>query len=217
MFTGIIEEIGTIKSLAKGPKSAKIEVACSHCQKDLSIGESIAVNGACLTVTRFDQKSFTADIMAETLDRTTLGELKAGDSVNLERALPATGRFNGHMVQGHIDAHRHNKKNRKTGAKTAFIISKPQPPSCPISWKKARWALNGISLTVAAVMSNRFSVALIPHTLKITTFGKLNTGDRINLETDIIGKYIVKLMGKSPWQRQTTAGNPKILRFYLAS
>ncbi len=194
MFTGIIEEIGTIRRIEYAAKSCVLIVSAKTVLEDVHIGDSIAVNGTCLTVCRFDKDSFSADVMPETMRRTNLGTLKNGSNVNLERAMPANGRFGGHIVSGHIDGTgRVSAKRREDNAVWVTIAA----DSAILRYivEKGSIAIDGISLTVAAVTSSDFSVSIIPHTGAETTLLQKNTGDIVNLECDIVAKYIEKLCG----------------------
>jgi riboflavin synthase len=193
MFTGIIEEIGTVTSVVKGEKSCKLTITGNVIFDDIKLGDSVSVNGVCLTVTSMTKSSFTADVMAETMRRSSLGMLKNGSRVNLERAMSANGRFGGHIVSGHIDS---------TGEIISLI------PEGNAVWvtvhadlntlryivEKGSIAIDGISLTVAEVTNQYFRVSIIPHTRMQTTLLSKKSGDTVNLECDIIGKYIEKLM-----------------------
>lgn len=193
MFTGIIEETGTIGNIKKGSVSAVLRISCSKVLEDVHLGDSIAVNGVCLTVTSFDSSGFTADVMHETLNRSSLGALKPGSPVNLERAMAAGGRFGGHIVSGHIDGTGTIKKLEKDENAVWFYIS------CSDSLlryiiEKGSITIDGISLTVAKLHSDGFSVSIIPHTLAQTILAFKKPGDIVNLENDCIGKYVERLM-----------------------
>ncbi len=192
MFTGIVEETGTINSILQKGNSLVLGINCSFAG-DLALGESVAVNGVCLTVTKKTQNVFYADVTPETFRRTGLGELKNGSSVNLERALKSDGRFGGHIVSGHIDGtgffvsceHEENAKNIKIAVNSnlgKYII------------EKGSICIDGISLTVANVNYGSeetvFEVAVIPHTWEQTTLSKKSNGDKVNIECDLVGKYI---------------------------
>ena len=193
MFTGIVEEMGTIRSISKGSKSAVLTIEASAVLEGSKIGDSIAVNGVCLTVTSITATQFCADVMAETLRRSSLGELKRGSKVNLERAMSADGRFGGHIVSGHIDG-------------TGTIVSLTpednavwvtiQAPDRILKYivEKGSIAIDGISLTVAGVTDSSFSVSVIPHTGSETTLLQKKPRDVVNLENDIIGKYVDRLL-----------------------
>jgi len=194
VFTGIVEEIGMIKEVIPGSRSIKLTVKCEKIMEDVKIGDSIAVNGICLTVTSFDPGAFTADVMPQTMRKTNLGRLRAGEKVNVERALRLVDRLGGHIVTGHIDG-------------TGVVSSKEEEDNAiwlEISASsdilkyivvRGSVALDGTSLTVAYVDENSFKVSLIPHTASVTILGSKKPGDRINIECDMLGKYVEKLMG----------------------
>lgn len=193
MFTGIIEEIGTIKSINSNGISSQLCISANKILEDTKIGDSIAVNGVCLTVTSIKSNLFTADVMAETLRRSNLGSLIPQSKVNLERAMPANGRFGGHIVSGHIDG---------TGT---IVETKPEGNAVWIKINcssnllkyiihKGSITIDGISLTVAKVTDSDFSVSIIPHTAANTTLLQKKSGDVVNLENDVVGKYIEKLL-----------------------
>lgn len=201
MFTGLVEEVGTLKSVKRGGGSCVLTVECSRVLEGSRVGDSIAVNGVCLTVTSMGGAYFTADAMPETLDRSSLGKLPAGSPVNLERAMPADGRFGGHIVSGHID-----------GMGTVMSITPDEnavwyrigaePKLLRYIVEKGSITIDGISLTVADTDSESFSVSIIPHTQKETSLRSLRSGSAVNLETDIIGKYVEKLMQPEPEIKQ---------------
>jgi len=193
MFTGIIEEIGKIQSIRKGAESAVISVQAKKIMQDVRLGHSIAVNGVCLTVTSFSQSSFTADVMHETLNRSSLGNLQTGSSVNLERAMSTNSRFGGHIVSGHIDGTGTVSSIRKDGNAVWYTI-KTAPEIMRYIIEKGSIAIDGISLTVAEVHKDGFSVSIIPHTAVITIMSGKHVGDKVNLENDCIGKYVERLM-----------------------
>lgn len=193
MFTGIVEELGTVVSISKGVKSSQLTLQGKLIFEDMHIGDSIAVNGVCLTVTEKTVNTFTVDVMAETLRRSSLGSLSKGSKVNMERAMAANGRFGGHIVSGHIDG---------TGTIESFVrednavwvtIATPAKLLKYII-EKGSITIDGISLTVAYVDSRCFKVSLIPHTAANTTLLMKKARDTVNLENDIVGKYIDKLM-----------------------
>lgn len=193
MFTGIVEELGTIRSIRRGRVSAVLSIGAEKILSDLKIGDSVAVNGVCLTATSRDSGGFTADVMHETLDRSSLGALVPGSFVNLERAMPADGRFGGHIVSGHIDGVGKICSVRPDDNALWYTISAP-PEILRYVVEKGSVAIDGISLTVAAVEPEAFSVSVIPHTAAVTLLGKKRAGDVVNLENDIIGKYVDKLL-----------------------
>ncbi len=193
MFTGIVEEVGIVKGIKKGTDSAVLAIQAKKVLEDIHMGDSIAVNGVCLTVINFSGNEFCADVMHETLDRSSLREAKPGTAVNLERAMPVNGRFGGHIVAGHVDG---------TGVVTAiekddnavWFTLRAEPSILRYIVEKGSIAIDGISLTVAKVNTETFSVSLIPHTVSHTALADKRVGDRMNLENDIIGKYVEKLM-----------------------
>ena len=194
MFTGIVEEIGTIQGIRRGVHSSSLTIQGNMIFDDLKLGDSVAVNGVCLTVADHSKNTFTADVMHETLNRSSIGELKAGSHVNLERAMPANGRFGGHIVTGHIDGTGTITEIKKDDNAILYTVKAPDKIMKYIV-EKGSIAIDGISLTVAAVTSERFSVSIIPHTSKSTILSEKSVGDTVNLENDVIGKYIEKLMG----------------------
>ncbi len=202
MFTGIIEEIGHVQRINQQSRSAQIQVKASKVLHDATVGDSIAVNGVCLTVVSFDAQHFIADVMPETVDKTTLHELKPGSPVNLERALQVGARLGGHIVQGHIDAL--GTIVQKQVLEIAIIYRiKTTTELLQFVVPKGSVAIDGISLTVVDVFQDSFTVSLIPHTAHETILGGKNPGERVNLESDIIGRYVQHLMSrKGPDMRQ---------------
>ena len=190
MFTGLIEEQGRVLT---PPRNGKLSLAASKVTEGLALGDSIAVNGVCLTVSAFSGQRFTADVMPETLHRSNLGELRTGSLVNLERALPATGRFGGHFVSGHIDGVGSLLSVRPEGNALIFSI-RAAPELLRGIVEKGSVAIDGISLTVVEVTETLFSVSVIPHTAAVTTLAGQRPGDRLNLETDMIGKYVLRAL-----------------------
>lgn len=193
MFTGIVEEVGNVREIRKGQTSSFIEIQAKTVLSDVHLGDSIAVNGVCLTVTEFSADSFRADVMNETLNRSSLGSLRSGSHVNLERAMPANGRFGGHIVSGHIDGTGVITDIRRDGISVWYTIGTTAAVMRYIV-EKGSVAIDGISLTVAKVTDSSFSVSIIPHTAEQTVLSYKKTGDTVNLENDIIGKYVEKLM-----------------------
>ena len=203
MFTGIVEELGHVVALERGADSARLTVAGPLVVSDAVHGASISVNGVCLTVVEHDEERFTVDVMAESLARTSLGALAPGDRVNLERAMAAGGRFGGHVVQGHVDG-------------TARILARTPGDR----WEVVRFSLgadlaryvvekgsitvDGVSLTVSAVGDDWFEVSLIPTTLALTTLGHKGVGDPVNLEVDVLAKYVERLLATTPTPHSTT-------------
>lgn len=199
MFTGIIEEVGTIRSIRKGTRSAVLGIECRKVLEGTKIGDSIAVNGVCLTVTGMDSHGYTADVMAETLDRSSLGLLQSRSRVNLERAMAVGGRFGGHIVAGHIDGTGTVCDIRKDDTAVWYRIS-AESHILRYIVEKGSIAIDGISLTVADVSEDCFSVSVIPHTCQETNLADRTAGDKVNLECDMIGKYVEKLCGTGVWR-----------------
>lgn len=193
MFTGIIEEIGALMSIRHGPDSAQLVIEAEKVLEDSRVGDSIAVNGVCLTAVRFDSRRFTADVMAETLSKTNLGRLHSGDKVNLERALRLGDRLGGHLVSGHIDGVGTITRQERHDIATLISVRAPQEIMRYLI-KKGSVAIDGASLTVVDLDTEHFRVSLIPHTAHATVLGLKRVGDMVNLEADIIGKYVEKLV-----------------------
>ncbi len=189
MFTGIVEEIGEIYSVRKTDKSAVISIQGNKIFKDLKLGDSIAVNGICLTVDHINNNSFTSDVMMETLNRTTLNTVTRGCHVNLERSLPVNGRLGGHMVSGHVDGIGRVSFIHKEGNSIWYTIRASDEIMRYII-EKGSVAIDGISLTVAKTEENNFSVSVIPHTLNSTILSEKTIGSTVNLENDLVGKYL---------------------------
>lgn len=194
VFTGIIEECGTVLDVLKNGVSGSVQIQASTVLEGTKTGDSIAVNGVCLTVTKLTKSSFTADVMAETFRRTNLGNLGKNSRVNLERAMAADGRFGGHIVSGHIDGTGIISRIKEEGNAVWIYISAPQS-ILNLIVEKGSVAVDGISLTVAAVSDKEFAVSVIPHTRENTALSGKKTGAVVNLENDIIGKYVQKLTG----------------------
>jgi len=194
MFTGIVEEMGWVVAMERGERSATITVGASVVQSDARLGDSVAVNGCCLTVVAIEENSLTFEAIPETLARTSLGKLALGDAVNLERSLAANGRLGGHFVQGHIDGVGEILALREDD--NAIIMEIGVPESLLRYFvEKGSVAVDGVSLTVASLLTNGFTVWTIPHTRAVTTLGNRNVGDSVNIECDLLGKYIERLMG----------------------
>ncbi len=188
MFTGIVEEVGRVVSASKG----SLKIAAADVLEGMQNGDSMAANGVCLTVTAFDDKSFSADVMPETLDKTNLGLLRPGDGVNLERPLAANGRLGGHLVQGHIDDRGWLSSVSRRGE--ALLLSFDTPARLmPYIVEKGFIAVDGVSLTVVSRDNNSFQVSIVGYTRQNTTLGNRGVGDAVNLEVDIIAKYVEQL------------------------
>jgi riboflavin synthase len=213
MFTGIVEELGEVRTVAVQGDSAKLSVTASVVLRDVRLGDSIAVNGICLTVTSFSAREFIADVMPETLRKTNLGRLQSGDAVNLERALAFGGRLGGHLVSGHVDGVGMITEKRIEGNAVVFRFSAP-PEVLHYIIPKGSIAVDGISLTVADVAAETFSVSIIPHTASLTTLGNKKKGDPVNLENDMIGKYVARLLSV---QRETTEKKDLSMEFLKAN
>lgn len=206
MFTGIVEETGKIESVTKGSKSAILTVAAHKVLENTKIGDSIAVNGVCLTVTSISGNKFTADVMAETIRRSSLGSLKHGSKVNLERAMAADGRFGGHIVSGHIDGVGTIRSLIREDNAVWVEIETPDKLLKYIV-EKGSIAIDGISLTVAKLTDDSFSVSVIPHTGEETTLLTKKPGDIVNLENDIVGKYVERFINFNAGDTGRTQNN----------
>ncbi|AKN33704.1 riboflavin synthase subunit alpha [Clostridium carboxidivorans P7] len=193
MFTGIIEEVGRILSISKGINSAQINIEAKKVLEDVKLGDSIAVNGVCLTVTSFKHNSFTVDVMPETMRRSSLNNLKKGSLVNLERALALGDRLGGHIVSGHIDCTGKVVNIKNEDIATWITVEVPDDALKYIVLKGSI-TIDGVSLTVAEVNEKSFSVSLIPHTKGETTLYEKNLGEEVNIECDLIGKYVERLV-----------------------
>ncbi len=204
MFTGIIEEMGKMKKIQHGTDSARLTLEASEVLKDVRLGDSIAVNGICLTVVHFNERFFDVDVMAETLRKTNLEGLKPGDRVNLERALRVGDRLGGHIVSGHIDGVGVITRQKR---EDIAVLTEIRAPAEVMKYvvKKGSVSIDGISLTVVDCTGDSFQVSLIPHTASLTTLGYKKTGDRVNLEADIIGKYVERLLGLNTGEAGTPA------------
>lgn len=194
MFTGLVAELGTVEKLARQGESYHLTLAARKVLHNLKIGDSVAVNGVCLTVVQMDDAGFTADVMPETVRLTNIGSLHAGDRVNLERTLRLCDGLDGHIVSGHVEGLGVIASRRPDGIAIVVTITTP-PELLRYIIKKGSIAIDGISLTVTQVTDTSFSVSLIPHTAKETTLGFKDVGDSVNLETDIIGKYVERMLG----------------------
>jgi riboflavin synthase len=195
MFTGIVEEMGSVKAFRREAGGARLTISASTVLGNTALGDSICVNGVCLTVVEKGTAEFSADIAQETLKVTDLGNMRVGQQVNLERALQLSARIGGHLVTGHVDAVGRIREKRQEGNSWRIFIEAPEAALRYVI-KKGSIAVDGISLTVAEAEADKtgFSVAMIPHTAKLTTLGFKAAGDSVNLETDVIGKYVEKLM-----------------------
>ena len=211
MFTGIIEEVGRVRQIGGGVLS----IDAQRVLEDVQLGDSICVNGICLTVTSMQDGMFTADVMAETIRRSSLSQAKAGDKVNLERAMAADGRFGGHIVSGHIDGTGTIRSYRRE-ENAVWLTIGTKPEILRLIVEKGSICIDGISLTVAAVTDDTFSVSIIPHTGEETTLLSHELGAPVNLENDVVGKYVERLMGfaSAESQPKSTGITMKFLEEY---
>lgn len=193
MFTGIIEETGSVASIAASGDGAVLRIECDKVLEGVQLGDSIAVNGVCLTVSGLDAKGFSADVMRQTLDLTTLGARVAGDRLNLERAMTATSRLGGHFVQGHVDCTAALLERRPGNEWTVLRFELPASVAHLVA-ARGSVAVDGVSLTVSAVADDWFEVSLIPTTLSVTTLGGLEAGQRVNLETDVMARQLDRIV-----------------------
>ena len=202
MFTGIIEELGEVVAIEAGPDSSRITVRGQIATSDATHGASISVNGACLTVTdpAPDGSEVTFDVMAESLRRTGLGDLAVGDAVNLERAMVLGARLDGHLVQGHVDGTATITERRPGDRWEEVRLSLPEDLA-PFVVEKGSICLDGVSLTLTAVGTDHVEVALIPTTLELTTLGRKAVGDRVNVEVDVLGKYVQRMLALAPQEK----------------
>lgn len=201
MFTGIVTELGAVRSIEEGNGVARLTVAAPLSTIDMLVGESIAVNGVCLTAIEVDDQAFTVEIVDETFSRSSLGHLAPGDVVNLERPMPATGRFDGHIVQGHVDGVGTVTSMVQEGEALRFRISLSTDLS-RYTVEKGSIAVDGTSLTITAVSDAGasdpwFELVLIPHTVEVTVLGRAAVGTKVNLETDVIAKYLERMAGSA--------------------
>lgn len=206
MFTGIIEEIGTVRRIERGAAGARLTIGAKTVLEGTKLGDSIATNGVCLTVVSMTADSFSADVMAESLRRSSLGALQSGSPVNLERAMPANGRFGGHIVSGHIDG-TGTVSSQKREDNAVWVTVRTPASLLRYIVEKGSIAIDGVSLTVAAVDETSFAVSIIPHTGAQTILLDKKTGETVNLECDVIGKYVEKLL--TPYaaaEKPTTSG-----------
>lgn len=205
MFTGIIEEIGEVKAVQNGRQSARLTIKGDIVTKGSKVGDSIAVNGVCLTASSIEGNMFTADVMAETMRRTALSKLVTGSRVNLERAMAADGRFGGHIVSGHIDG-TGTIRSMKREENAVWVEIAADEKILRYIIEKGSIAINGISLTVAYVDDTCFRVSIIPHTGAVTTLLEEKSGNKVNLENDVIGKYVEKLLCPTDIKDKSSSG-----------
>lgn len=193
MFTGLIEAVGRVVALRRGSERVVLELSAPLPASEIKIGDSVAVNGACLTVTAMQEGRFSFDVSPETVARTTFADLQPGSPVNLERALLFGGRLDGHLVTGHIDCVARLESSTRQGNAVLLDFSLPREQARMLV-EKGSVAIEGVSLTVNRVTDNGFSVAIIPHTLARTTLAGITSGTKVNIETDIVGKYVARLV-----------------------
>lgn len=213
MFTGIVEEVGTVRSVVSGQISGELAVRASKVLAGTRTGDSIAVNGVCLTVTSLLPDGFTADVMPETLRRSNLGRLRCGAKVNLERAMAADGRFGGHIVSGHIDGLGTVAEHRREG-NAVWVRITASAEIMALIVEKGSVCIDGISLTVASVSDDSFQVSVIPHTGSETTLLTKAVGEPVNLENDVVGKYVQRLM--QPAANRTKPAESRVTMEFLA-
>lgn len=212
MFSGIVEEMGVVKSLVPGLAGARLSILAGTVLKDLQLGESVSVSGACLTAAEVGETDFAVDVSVETLGVTTLGTLTAGAAVNLERALTLNDHLGGHLVTGHVDGTGILRERTQAGNTLLLTLEMPEP-ILRYCIPKGSITVDGVSLTINSVSENGVSVAIIPHTAKVTTLGIKQPGDAVNLESDLIGKYVERLLQNSGKLPEKAA--PAIDRDYL--
>ena len=212
MFTGLVEELGKIKDFKKSGESMVLTIEAKEILRETAVGDSIAVNGVCLTVTSFSQSAFTVDVMPETMRKTSLRDVKTGSSVNLERAMTPNRRFGGHFVSGHVDGIA-TLIERKPLDNAIYLTFKTEEDLLNYMLPKGSIAIDGISLTLVEVKNETFSVSIIPHTLQQTNLGTKRIGEIVNIEADMIGKYVEKSV-RNLLQTQTTS-NGKITEEFL--
>lgn len=193
MFTGIVEELGSVSGVENLGDSVRLTISAARVLEDVNLGDSISVNGVCLTVATFEDGHFTADCMQETLDRSSLGSLTVGSPVNLERAMAANGRLGGHIMQGHVDGTTTLRSRESSENWDVLRFALPADLARYVV-EKGSIALNGTSLTVSSLGEDWFEVSLIPTTLRETTHGQLQVGDVVNIEVDVIAKYVERMM-----------------------
>jgi riboflavin synthase len=195
MFTGIVEHVGRIEAIEEESDLARLRIDVGPLAEGVKLGDSIAVCGACLTVTHQDGSQLAFDVINETLEKTRLGSLRVGDAVNLERAMAAGARFDGHLVQGHVDGLGRVRRLEREGNEVELHVE-CEPALAAQLVDKGSVTIDGVSLTVVRVVEDGFHVALIPHTLEVTTLADLAGGDPVNLEVDILGKYVKQYMDR---------------------
>lgn len=224
MFTGLVEEIGTMKSISRKGEAMVLGISAGVIMDDLKLGDSVAVNGVCLTATAIGANSFTVDVMPQTYRHTNLKDLKPGGKVNLERAMAAGGRFGGHIVQGHVDGTGAIVRIRHDQNAVVYTIEPASPSLFKYIIPQGSITLDGISLTVTEAGGGRFSVSIIPHTLAETVLANKRAGDTVNIECDVLGKYVEHLLkfntggtGRGPQEQEETADSPGVIDLQFLS
>ncbi len=193
MFTGIIEGFGTVSAIRPESQGKKLTIGSDFVLDDTKVGDSIAVNGACLTAVSIDEKKFEADVSPETLEKTSIGRIRIGDRVNLERALRISDRIDGHLVSGHIDGVG-SVKHKEASSNALIVAISASEDLLALMITKGSVAVDGVSLTINRINKDNFEVSIIPHTAKLTTIGFKKSGDVVNIETDMIGKYVKRFI-----------------------
>ncbi len=196
MFSGIVEEMGAVQAIEKGLAGAKFSILASAILEDLQVGDSVSVSGACLTATKIEEESFKVDVSTETLNCTNLGTVAVGTPLNLERAMKLNDRMGGHLVTGHVDG-LGSIRSREHDSNTIYLTVETSDDIIRYCVPKGSITMDGISLTINSVTGKSFSVAIIPHTANVTTIGLKQIGDSVNLESDLIGKYVERLLQAS--------------------
>lgn len=208
MFTGIVEELGTIRSIQVKPQGAILEIQAPEVLSDAKVGDSISIEGACLTMRSLTSETFIVDVSAETLRRTTLGEWKIGEQVNLERSLRLSDRLGGHLVLGHVDEVATIRSWKDEGDASVMQVTMSRTTKPYIAYKGSI-TIDGVSLTVSNLLADAFEVTLIPHTKDVTTFGTKRNGAKVNLEVDIVARYLETLLknteDKKEWVKQSAS------------
>lgn len=218
MFTGLIEEVGVLRSVSGGGEMMVLSIGASLIMDDLKIGDSVAINGVCLTATSLGDRHFTVDVMPETYRNSTLKELKSGSRINLERAMAAGGRFGGHIVQGHVDGTGEIRSVKRNQNAVVFEVAPERRDLFKFIIPKGSITIDGISLTVVTAEAATFTVSIIPHTLGETVLNHKRPGDRVNLECDVLGKYVDHLLHYgSRSGNEEAAGSSKISHDFLAA
>jgi riboflavin synthase len=214
MFTGLIEEVGMVRRLDRSQQGSRLSIAARRVLEGTKLGDSIAVSGACLTVVGLDAVGFTVECMPETLAHTTLGEARPGTMVNLERSVPVDGRLGGHLVLGHVDDVGEILEVRRTGIAWEVRISLPEALAGCVA-PKGSIAVDGISLTVIEVTEAAFTVGIIPHTLQATTLGSARVGQRVNLEADVLARYVRQVLATLGGQAPSSVEQTRLTEDFL--